>query len=163
MSRKATLSHLAGLGEPVVIVAVTDQKSCDRLIRAGARQAQDMGVGLKVVSVQPFAFLGLELGLNLDYLYGIAKEYGAEMSVFYHDDPLQMIGAYIRRHNTRLLIAGTTPGGYEGQFISELRRAFPKQPVCLVDPDGLLYDLTPLAFTRGRARPPKLRPATEAE
>jgi len=159
MSRKATQRYIENLGRPVIVVAVTDQASCDRLIRAGAQQARQMGTGLKVVSVQPFALNGLDLGLNLDYLYNVAKEHGAEMSVFYHDDPLLMLGAYLQRHNTAGLVAGTTPGGCEGQFIHELRRSLPKLAVCLVDPDGLLYDLTPVAYCRGRERPPKLRPA----
>lgn len=163
MSRKATLRHIEDLGRPVVVVAVTDQASCDRLIREGARRAQAMGVGLKVVSIQPFAFHGLDLGLNLDYLYSVAKEHDAEMSVFYHDDALLMLGAYLQRCNTVQLVAGTAPGDDpEGAFIRELRKAFPRLPVSLVDPDALVYELTPLAYARKR-RMPRLKPMGDAD
>ncbi len=159
MSRKATMHHIEDLGKPVIIVAVTDQASCDRLIREGARRAEAKGVGMKVVSIQPFALHGYDLGLNLDYLYGIAKEHNAEMSVFYHDDPLLMLGAYLQRNQTVELVAGTAPNDCEGQFIRELRRSFPKLPVCLVNPDGLLFELTPMAYVRRRRRIPGMRPA----
>jgi len=157
MSKKATLNHLANLGKPVVIAAVTDQASCDRLIRAGSMIAREMGVGLKVVSVQPFNHNGFSLGLNLDYLYQVAKDYDAEMSVFYHDDPLLMLGAFINRNHTVALVAGTTAGGYEGGFILDLRRSFPALTVHLVDPENAVYELAPLAYTRGRKRAMKVR------
>lgn len=157
MSKKATLNHLANLGKPVVIAAVTDQASCDRLIRAGSMLAQEMGVGLKVVSVQPFNHNGYSLGLNLDYLYQVAKDYDAEMSVFYHDDTLLMLGAFLSRNHTVALVAGTTVNGYEGSFIHELRRSFPQLAVNLVDPDNVVYELAPLAYSKGRKRLPKIR------
>jgi len=69
-----------------------------------------------------------------------------------------MTGAFLARHNTVALVAGTTENGYEGAFIRELRRSFPRLTVDLVDLNHMVYELPPLAYAKGRKGLPKARP-----
>ena len=67
-----------------VMVCVTQQKTCDRLIRYGHEVLDGQEGELFIIHVAPkdFKILGSsEEGEALDYLYGKAIEYGANLTV----------------------------------------------------------------------------------
>jgi len=117
-----------------VMVCVTRQKSCERLIREGAQTAAQLGLGLEIVHVvQPEDnFLGNpHEGEALDYLFGIAKEYNAGVSLVKHHDVLQSLVGYARDHHAACIITGQSPESLQsdGNLIWRLRKALPNTQI----------------------------------
>ncbi len=94
-----------------VLVCVTKQTSCERLIRAGAQFAAEQGGELSVVHVAAAGTNFLESeseGEALEYLFGIAKEYGADMTVLRADDVLRALVRHARDKRATHIILGVT-------------------------------------------------------
>ncbi len=91
-----------------VIVCVTGQKTCEKLIHAGADLAKKLRGHLSVVHVvkSGFAFLGAnEEGEALEYLFEVSKSYGADMMVYRSDDVMAtLIRIAVDSHATQLVL-----------------------------------------------------------
>lgn len=91
-----------------VIVCVTGQKTCEKLIHAGADLAKKLKGHLSVVHVvkSGFAFLGANAeGEALEYLFEVSKNYGADMMVFRSDDVMAtLIKIAVDSHATQLVL-----------------------------------------------------------
>jgi K+-sensing histidine kinase KdpD len=110
-----------------VMVCVTRQKTCERLIRQGALLAQDMGCELSVVhAIHPNeSVLGNpDEGAALEHLFEKAKEYGGEMSMLRADDTLEALAKCARDHNARYVIMGVSPQATDS-IIDRLRSRLP--------------------------------------
>jgi len=118
---------------PSVLVLVTNQASCERLIRTGASLKQD-GQAVRVLSIQPRS----EAPANskvMEHLFSVASSVGADMAVYYSDAPVETTRMYIRRYDIRLIVVGSNPSG-SSLFIAELHSAFPNLPIAVVLPDS---------------------------
>ncbi len=84
----------------MILVCVTDQNACDRLIFAGKRLATIEHLDLKVITVRPHhAIEGLS-GDSLEYLFSISKQLDAEMIVLFHDYAPEAVANFIRNNDT---------------------------------------------------------------
>ena len=124
---------------PSVIVCVTDQKSCSRLIKAGYDMAQNLGAQLRVLSIQPEVKLGQNEGTALDILFGIAKEVGADMTVYYSDDSINMAISYLKEFAVSALIAGE-PGQNGNGFIDRIAVSCPEIKIYIIDKKGIMRE-----------------------
>ena len=124
-------------GKPIVLVCVTDQIKCDRLIRSGRLMADCFLLDLKVINVETNA--GDHAGLGIEHLYKISSQYDAEMTVYYHHDPLESVKNYIRRSNIAHIVTGVPFSPECSPFIDGLLNAFPKIPLTIVSEDGKFY------------------------
>ena len=70
-----------------VLVCVTSQPDCERLIRAGKKIADGEGVPLQVVSVQRMEECFQPNSETLERLHQQAKAVNAEMTVYFNDSP----------------------------------------------------------------------------
>ncbi len=125
-------------GKPIVLVCVTDQIKCDRLIRSGRLIADSFSLDLKVINVETSA--GIEnAGLGIEHLYKVSSQYGAEMTVYYHSEALESVQSYIRGNNVAHIVTGV-PSSLDGSpFIEGLIAAFPKIPLTIVSEAGQFY------------------------
>lgn len=92
-----------------VMVCVTQQKTCDRLIRYGHEfLGQDTGELFIIhVAHQNIKFLGHPKdGDALEYLYEKAVEYGANLTVIRSNDVLGTIENLVDKNNITHLILG---------------------------------------------------------
>lgn len=99
-----------------VLVCVTKQTSCERLIRAGARFVIEQGGTLSVVHVAPKGANFLDSaseGDALDYLYDIAKKHGADMAVLRADDTVRTLVKHARDRRITHIIVGVSPAAAE--------------------------------------------------
>ena len=80
----------------MVLVCVTDQESCDRLIYAGRALAHFEGIDLKVICVRPKKAERWLASDEVEYLFNVAKELEAEMLVFFNDNAAETVAAYVR-------------------------------------------------------------------
>ncbi len=107
-----------------VLVCVTGQRTCERLIRAGAELSGGVEGALSVVHVARTGqrFLGSDdEGGALEYLFQVSRDYGADMNVMRSDDVCAAIAAAVKKNNTKLVLMGVSRGGRaKGMHLPEI-------------------------------------------
>ena len=111
-----------------VLVCVTGQKSCERLIAAGARLADESDGRLLVMHV---AHVGEHvLGYRnepeaLEYLLEVSVRYGADMFVKKSDDVVGAIESEAKERGVDTLVAGRAVNYSGWDLLDELRGRLP--------------------------------------
>lgn len=99
-----------------VMVCVTRQKACQRLIKQGAQLAalRDMPLCVVHVARNGDDLLGnvSDQGAALDYLFGIAKTHGAEMVMLRSDNVVDTLCEYAKAHGVAVMVLGETRDGH---------------------------------------------------
>jgi K+-sensing histidine kinase KdpD len=121
-----------------VMVCVTQQRTCDRLIKYGRELLGD-GLGelfIMHVAHSRYKFLGGEEdGAALDYLYEKAKEYGANLTVLKSDDVLATITEQARKNRVGLVVLGESrEGGAPSNMVEKLKEQLAGNASLLVIP-----------------------------
>ncbi len=127
-----------------VLVCVTDQPSCHRLIMAGKTIAEQYGLPLQVVSVLPPRLVSDKTAQALQTLHNISSKQGADMTVFFNESPAVTIAVHARQCGAVHLVSGT-PGADNTMFLATLRELLPEIPLSLVDTDGQLITFPALS------------------
>lgn len=121
-----------------VMVCVTQQKTCDRLIRYGHRTLGEQEGELFIIHVAPkdFKFLGSsEEGDALDYLYGKAIEYGANLTVVRSNNILETLIDLVKKNNINQVILGQSGQmNNEVNLISKFQEKIRKQAELVIVP-----------------------------
>lgn len=101
-----------------VLVCVTVQKDCGRLIEAGKTEAEKSGLPLHVLHVSAGKNLlgNPDAAQALNYLYALAREADAEMNILYDGDAQKAIAGYAARHGARTLILGQDKSGFAARL-----------------------------------------------
>lgn len=113
-----------------VLICVTGQKSCERLIVAGAEIAGAQGnYPLTVLHVARIG--GNVMGFvnepeALEYLLTTSIEHGADMMVRRADDVLNAIEAEVRRLNADVIVAGRAANYAGWDLLDELKQRLPE-------------------------------------
>ena len=126
----------------MVLVCVTDQDACDRLIFAGRKLATIEHLDLKVISVQPRHHAKGLASESMEYLFSISTVLSAEMIVLFHDFAPEAVANYIRQNDTSYVIVGQSPDPNNSVFITALEDYFPDLPVISVGDNGALQVVT---------------------
>lgn len=134
-----------------VLVCVTGQKDCDRLIRAGRKLAGESGAALQVLCVQP-ASAGYDASCEeLEYLRQTARDAKAEMTVIFNDDaPLVAVG-FAKQIGAAHFVTGMAEAPVNG-FIELIHKLLPEIPISMVAKDGIVYNICPADGKRPKAR-----------
>lgn len=105
-----------------VLVCVTQQRSCERLIRAGARLKSEDGT-LYVIHVtkENLNFVDNANGEALEYLFNLTKSYGADLTVLNSDKIPETISQFAQHYGIEAVITGEGPNGMESPFIQRLK------------------------------------------
>ena len=122
------LSSLDQENEHCILVCVTRQRTCERLILHGVELAKAENLPLCVVNVtlsgQPILGNSAE-GEALDYLYQIASDNGAEAVMLKSDHVSATLAQYAKRRKARFLIMGESPSKSERNFSQEMQALLP--------------------------------------
>lgn len=125
---------------PTVLVLVTDQMSCERLILAGARLAKEKGLTLEVLNIcrsgnesEPFA---------IEWLYRVSRENDAPMTVTYSEEPEHTLVEQLRRRLPQVVVTGMPGPG--GKLLPRLWMRFRQLDFYMVEADGTPQPVTPL-------------------
>ncbi len=130
-----------------ILVCVTGQSSCERLIRKGAQLASEKNCSLIVLSVFPTnGCLTPELE-TIGELDRYAREHNAEMLLFYNDLPFAVAAAVAKKHNAVNIVTGFCEGGTSG-FVTALHTVLPEAEITMVDKDEKLYRISPNILTK---------------
>ena len=125
-----------------VIVCVTAQLECERLIQIGKTVAGD-DARLQVLSVQPENQEAEARAKDLGNLFEIAKKAGAEIAIYYNDSPVLMAAAHIRRCHAKEIITGFPEAETTNHFVDMLRALMPDVRITMVRKDGVLHVMEP--------------------
>ncbi|MVB10377.1 hypothetical protein CAFE_10650 [Caprobacter fermentans] len=138
-------------GKATVLVCVTGQRDCDRLIRAGKKISDSRFIPLQVLCVQPTSS-GFDADCEeLEYLRQTAKNADAEMSVYFHDDaPLMAVG-YAKSVHATHIVTGMAEAPVNG-FVEIIHKLLPKIPISMVAKDGTVYNICPVAKNDRKAK-----------
>ena len=110
-----------------IMVCVTKQKTCQRLIDYGSRLCRDPGDTLHIIHVAGTKekFLGdSEENRALEYLYEKARDAGAELTVMKSDDACRTLAEIAKEHSVTKVVGGAS-GEAEGEenFLTKLRNS----------------------------------------
>lgn len=134
---------------PCVLVCVTGQKDCARLIETGSRIAAEIGnLPVRVLNVQP-ASAGYETdGEELEYLRQKAQSVSAEMTVYFHDEPALITAGFAKQSGAVQIVTGMA-GTPTGGFIDILHSLMPSVTISMVSKERKVYHIYPESVPAG--------------
>lgn len=146
----------------MIIVCVTEQSCCDRLILAGYRLSKKWNEPLQVITVRPKRMGRCDADHDcwlaspeLEYLADVCHSVDADLYFMFDDHPDQAVIRYIETHQPATVVTGVPPAGTVSAFNEALRTRFPELAICPVDADGRLTGTE----TRTALRPAQQRMA----
>ena len=120
------------------MVCVTQQKTCDRLIKQGADfLGTDKGELFVIhVSKYGFNFLGnSKEGEALEYLYEKAKEYGANLTVIRSNDVLKtLIDLTEKNHISHIVLGESSEVDQKNDMVKNLKKKMKRKVTLEVIP-----------------------------
>ncbi|MCH3971179.1 MAG: hypothetical protein LKE53_00160 [Oscillospiraceae bacterium] len=126
-----------------VLVCVTNQHDCDRLIRTGKYISRKLGVELQVLSVQSAKRGGTRENCEeLEYLRQVSNEANAEMTVYFNDEAAYTAAAFAQQAGAVHIVTGMAEDGANG-FIDVLHSLLPKIPISMVTRDCKVHNICP--------------------
>lgn len=127
-----------------IVVCVTPQQSCARLIEAGARIAKEENLPLSVLSVfKESSGFNANEGGALENLYECARKYNAAMQIYFNNSPALVVAVASKKMNAAMLVTGLPEEGGSG-FIARIHEILPDLPITMVDKDSNEYRMIPV-------------------
>ena len=128
--------------KPSVLVCVTGQYDCDRLIEAGFEQAAERDWDLHVLCVHTPSNDLTSFSEEVEYLYRTAKSLGADMTVMFNRSAPRCTADFAHKINAKHLITGV-PDNRPNGFVLTLHELLPRMQITTVTKDGksMLYSL----------------------
>lgn len=124
-----------------IMVCVTPQQSCQRLIEAGARIAREENLPLSVISVfRESSGLNANEGGALEELFQCTKNYNASMDIFFNDSPALVVAVSAKKNRAATLVTGFPAEGSSG-FIARIHEILPDLPITMVDNASCEYKI----------------------
>jgi len=118
------------------MVCVTQQKTCERLIKRGARIRDELNGELFVIHVAKNDWKILDNFSEseaLEYLFEISKSNMANLSVLRSDSIINTITRFANNHKISHIVLGESPGLHaENNIIDQLRKQFPGTDIVVV-------------------------------
>lgn len=112
-----------------VLVCVTDQKRCERLIVAGAEIAKETGARLVVLHVARPGGRMLEYESApeaLEYLLQVSVSHGADMVVVRSDDIVGTLEAQAKEQRAKVMVAGRADNYTGHDVLDDLSERLPE-------------------------------------
>jgi len=107
-----------------ILVCVTQQKTCERLINKAYELAREYGGNLFIINVvrNDLNFLdSVKESEALEYLFGISKKVGANLSVLKSDDVPKAIADYADENDIDFIVLGKSHDKNAGErFVKKL-------------------------------------------
>lgn len=126
--------------KPSVLACVTDQYSCDRIIKTAKDIANRFDMDLRVLSVlKPTADYS-SVSDCIEYLYQVSKEAEADMTVLFNSEAPKAAAQFAKDNAISRIVTGMHGGG-DNSFIVEFNRQLPLVPITMVSKDDTVYSL----------------------
>jgi len=126
-----------------VLVCVTGQHDCDRLIHAGKKIAQERSIPLHVLCVQPTSS-GYETNCEeLEYLRQTARDAKAEMTIYFENETTLIAVGFAKQIGATHIVTGMAEAPVNG-FVEIMHKLLPEIPISMVAKDGVVYNICPV-------------------
>ena len=134
-----------------VLVCVTGQRDCDRLIKAGRKLADELELSLLVLCIQP-ASSGIQGNSEeLEYLRQTARDSQAEMTVYFNDDAPLMAVSVAKKVGAKHIVTGMPEAPVNG-FVELIHKLLPRVPVSMVEKNGKIHNICPTETDEQKAK-----------
>ena len=134
-----------------ILVCVTGQRDCDRLIRAGRKIADERSIPLQVLCVQPTSSGFETSGEELEYLRQTARDAQAEMTVYFNDEAVLVAVSFVKQIGATHIVTGMAEAPMNG-FVEMIHKLLPKVPISMVAKDGMIYNICPASGGQKKAK-----------
>ena len=125
-----------------ILVCVTGQRDCDRLIRVGKQLADERSIPMQVLCVQPTS-AGYDANCEeLEYLRQTARNASAEMTVYFDDEAALIAVGFAKQIRATHIVTGMA-GTPSNGFIEMVHKLVPEIPISMVAKDGTIYNIYP--------------------
>lgn len=85
---------------------------------------------------------------EMEYLYQVTKDAGAEMTIFFQDDAPVIAAGFAKQVGAKHIVTGM-PDGRANGFVQTIHYLIPKVPISMVAEDSTIYHIYPsLALKR---------------
>lgn len=126
-----------------VLVCVTPQRSCTRLIQAGEMIAMENHRPLKVLSIfKENTSADEESAAVLEELHEAARLADATMSIYFNDSPAILAAVVAAKENAGILVTGF-PRDRSTGFITKIHDLVPNLPIVMLDENMNEYRILP--------------------
>lgn len=125
-----------------VLVCVTGQHDCDRLIKVGEKISSSKNMQLHVLCVHPPVEDLSLMSSEIEYLYKTSKDLGGDMTIIFNDDAPQTAADFAEKINAKQLVTGM-PDGRLNSFILVFHETAPHIPIAMVSKDNITYNMQP--------------------
>jgi len=118
-----------------ILVCVTKQKNCERLIEAASEHRREQG-NLHVLHVAKNSWNILDNSSEseaLEYLFEISKSYGAEMTVLRNNNISETIAEFAKQQEIELIVLGESSNENENKFLKQLRFILKDEPIKIIE------------------------------
>lgn len=121
--------------KPSVLVCVTGQYDCDRLINVGFEKAVELGYELHVLCVHTPVSNAAFLSDEIEYLYQTSKSLCADMTIAFNNDTANTAADFARKINAKIIITGM-PDGTPNGFVDTVHELLPQSQITMVTKEG---------------------------
>lgn len=104
--------------------ALPTSPAARRLILVGDTIARRSGIPVKVVTILPPGAVSPRTADTLQTLYNIAGKLGAEMTVYFNDEPALTAAVHARKTNAVHIVSGS-PGAQSNLFVETIKSLLP--------------------------------------
>ena len=104
-----------------ILVCVTRQKACERLIKAAAKlKKKDGELYVIHVTKENWNFVDNSRdGEAMEYLFSLTKSYGADLTIL-NSDKIRNYSQFAEHYGIDLIVLGQSPDGSQGAFQNRL-------------------------------------------
>ncbi len=123
-----------------VLACVTFQYDCDRIIDSAKQIADDCGCELRVLSVLQPTNNYSSISNQIEYLYLVSKEAGADMTILFDKNPAEATARFVRENNVERIVTGMHDGGEES-FLVKFNECEPSVSISMVSKNNMVYSM----------------------
>ena len=123
-----------------VLACVTSQFDCDRIIRIAKEIADSSDCKLRVMSILRPTTNYSTVSDEIEYLYLISKESGADMTVLFSDDAPKAAAEFVKDNNVERIVTGMHDGK-DNSFLVKFNELSPTTPITMVSKDNMVYSM----------------------
>lgn len=126
--------------KPSVLACVTSQYECDRIIKTAKHIADDCDCELRVLSVLHPTNNYTNISDQIEYLYIVAKESGADMTVLFNSNPAEAVSEFVKENNVQRIVTGMHDGK-DNSFLVKFNQLSPLTSISMISKDNNVYSL----------------------
>ena len=125
-----------------VMVCSLNRATCHRLVQAGNDIAEESGLPLTVLSIQPQGLVSSTVAQNIQVLHNITSRAGAEANILFSDSPALTLAVHAKQTNAAHILIDRAD--FSGNFfLKTIVELLPEVTVSVLEQDGRIITFSP--------------------